>query len=144
MIGLDEFSLGLLPTAGGLTRLAVRFCGRAGGPGAAARAAAGQHLDAARAAELGLVTETPDDLDWDDELRLVIEERASFSPDALTGMEANLRFAGPGDLRDQDLRPAVGLAELDLPAAQRGRARRRAAPVRHRPASRLRQEAGLT
>ncbi|HLQ57327.1 MAG TPA: benzoyl-CoA-dihydrodiol lyase, partial [Streptosporangiaceae bacterium] len=49
----------------------------------------------AEAERLGLVTETPDDLDWADEVRLVIEERASFSPDALTGMEANFRFAGP-------------------------------------------------
>ena len=94
VLRLDEFSLGLLPTASGLTRLGVRFCGSQADLDAA-RAAAGQDLDAARAAELGLVTEAPDDLDWDDELRLAIEERASFSPDALTGMEANLRFAGP-------------------------------------------------
>ena len=94
VIRLDEFSLGLLPTASGMTRLGVRFCGGQAELDAAS-AAAGQDLDAARAAELGLVTEAPDDLDWDDELRLAIEERASFSPDALTGMEANLRFAGP-------------------------------------------------
>ena len=61
----------------------------------AARAAIGQPMDAARAEQLGLVTFTPDELDWDDELRLAIEERASLSPDALTGMEASLRFAGP-------------------------------------------------
>ncbi len=94
VLRLDEFSLGLLPTASGLTRLGVRFCGSQADLDAA-RAAAGQDLDAALAAELGLVTEAPDDLDWDDELRLAVEERASFSPDALTGMEANLRFAGP-------------------------------------------------
>jgi benzoyl-CoA-dihydrodiol lyase len=91
---LDEFSLGLLPTSSGATRLAVRFCGNEADLRAAEKAA-GQDLDAAAAARLGLVTQTPDDLDWEDELRLVIEERASFSPDALTGMEANLRFAGP-------------------------------------------------
>jgi benzoyl-CoA-dihydrodiol lyase len=91
---LDEFSLGLLPTSSGTTRLAVRFCGNEGDLRAAEKAA-GESLDAAAAARLGLVTQTPDDLDWEDELRLVIEERASFSPDALTGMEANLRFAGP-------------------------------------------------
>ena len=91
---LDEFSLGLLPTSSGATRLAVRFCGNEADLRAAEKAA-GESLDAAAAARLGLVTQTPDDLDWDDELRLVIEERASFSPDALTGMEANLRFAGP-------------------------------------------------
>jgi benzoyl-CoA-dihydrodiol lyase len=72
----------------------VRFCGSAADL-AAATAAAGQDLDAADATRLGLVTETPDDLDWADEMRLVISERGSFSPDALTGMEANLRFAGP-------------------------------------------------
>jgi benzoyl-CoA-dihydrodiol lyase len=91
---LDEFSLGLLPTSSGATRLAVRFCGNEADLRDAQKAA-GESLDAAGAARLGLVTETPDDLDWEDELRLVIEERASFSPDALTGMEANLRFAGP-------------------------------------------------
>jgi benzoyl-CoA-dihydrodiol lyase len=93
-LGLDEFSLGLLPTSSGTTRLAVRFCGNEADLRAAEKAA-GEFLDAAAAARLGLVTETPDDLDWEDELRLVLEERASFSPDALTGMEANLRFAGP-------------------------------------------------
>ena len=94
VIRLDEFSLGLLPTASGLTRLAVRFCGCEADL-RTATATAGQDLAAADAARLGLVTEAPDDLDWADEMRLVIEERASFSPDALTGMEANLRFAGP-------------------------------------------------
>ena len=91
---IDEFSLGLLPASSGATRLAVRFNGNEAGRRAAEQSA-GQNLDAAAAARLGLVTQTPDDLDWEDELRLVIEERASFSPDALTGMEANLRFAGP-------------------------------------------------
>ena len=94
VLRLDEFSLGLLPAASGLTRLGIRFCGSAAGL-KAAEAAAGQDLDAAGATRLGLVTQTPDDLDWADEIRLVTEERASFSPDALTGMEANLRFAGP-------------------------------------------------
>ena len=55
----------------------------------------GQDLDAEAAGEAGLVTFTPDDIDWDDEVRIALEERAAFSPDALTGMEASLRFAGP-------------------------------------------------
>ena len=55
----------------------------------------GKELTAGEALEAGLVTSAPDDLDWDDEVRLLLEERASFSPDALTGMEANLRFPGP-------------------------------------------------
>jgi benzoyl-CoA-dihydrodiol lyase len=92
-IRLDAFNAGLLPMSNDLSRLQVRFVGSADEL-AAAEAAAGRDLDAAAALELGLVTATPDDIDWDDEIRLVVEERASFSPDALTGMEANLRFAG--------------------------------------------------
>ena len=60
-----------------------------------AQATIGETLDAEAAEELGLVTFALDDIDWDDEVRVFLEERASFSPDALTGMEANLRFAGP-------------------------------------------------
>jgi benzoyl-CoA-dihydrodiol lyase len=93
-IFLDEFNTGILPASGGLSRLQVRFTRDDAGL-RAATAAAGSYLPATDAARLGLVTETPDDLDWADELRLVVEERASFSPDALTGMEANLRYAGP-------------------------------------------------
>jgi benzoyl-CoA-dihydrodiol lyase len=55
----------------------------------------GEHLDAEAAMSLGLVTFAPDELDWEDEIRLAVEERASLSPDALTGLEASLRFAGP-------------------------------------------------
>ena len=62
------------------------------------RAEIGKDLDAVFADELGLVTFIPDDIDWEDEVRIAIEERASFSPDALTGMEASLRFAGPETL----------------------------------------------
>jgi len=85
---------GSLPMSNGLTRLQTRFLGE---PESleAARAAIGETLDAERAAELGLVTFALDDIDWDDEIRMFLEERASFSPDGLTGMEANLRFGGP-------------------------------------------------
>ena len=78
----------------GLSRLATRFLGE---PEAvdAARDALGKPLDAEAAEALGLITAALDDIDWDDEVRLFLEERASFSPDGLTGMEANLRFAGP-------------------------------------------------
>jgi len=93
-IALSALNFGLLPMVNGLTRLATRFCGMAE-PVAAARRRIGCYLDAADAAALGLVTATPDALDWDDELRLVLEERACLSPDALTALEANLRFAGP-------------------------------------------------
>jgi benzoyl-CoA-dihydrodiol lyase len=79
--------------ANGLTRLMTRFLAD---PTAAQRVLdAGRSFDAEKANELGLATVAPDSIDWDDELRLAIEERASFSPDALTGMESNLRFAGP-------------------------------------------------
>ena len=82
------------PMSNGLSRLASRFYGH-DDELAMVRSQFGKELLAADAAELGLVTFTPDDLDWDDEVRLMLEERASFSPDALTGMEANLRFVGP-------------------------------------------------
>ena len=81
----------------GLSRLGVRFLADPDHV-ETLRELAGEPLDAARALELGLVTSAPDDIDWEDEVRLAIEERASFSPDALTGMEANLRFAGPETL----------------------------------------------
>jgi benzoyl-CoA-dihydrodiol lyase len=92
-MGVSAVHRGLFPMANGISRLATRFLGNP------ARAegvlAAGTGFDAATAQELGLATFAPDAIDWDDELRLAIEERASFSPDAMTGMEANLRFAGP-------------------------------------------------
>jgi benzoyl-CoA-dihydrodiol lyase len=78
----------------GLSRLASRF---PGDPGHVAKLEmlTGRPIEAEEALDLGLVTFAPDDLDWDDEIRIACEERASLSPDALTGMEANLRFAGP-------------------------------------------------
>jgi benzoyl-CoA-dihydrodiol lyase len=91
---LSGLNFGGLPMSNGLTRLETRFLGE---PDSAetAREAIYEPLDAARAEALGLVTTSYDEVDWDDEIRLMIEERASFSPDALTGLEANLRFAGP-------------------------------------------------
>jgi benzoyl-CoA-dihydrodiol lyase len=78
----------------GLTRLATRFHGDDAGLKAVTERQ-GEPLDAAAAADLGLVTFAPDDIDWDEEIRIATEERSSFSPDALTGLEANYRFAGP-------------------------------------------------
>ncbi|KAF0162660.1 MAG: benzoyl-CoA-dihydrodiol lyase [Rhodocyclaceae bacterium] len=94
-VTLSEMNFGSYPMVNGQYRIGARFYGEEG-PIAAARAATGKPLGAAAALELGLVTATPDDLDWEDEIRLVLEERASLSPDALTAMEANLRF-GPGE-----------------------------------------------
>ena len=94
-ITLAAANFGRYPMVNGKARLAARFYDE-DAPIAAARAAIGRPLGADAAVELGLVTSAPDDLDWDEEIRLALEERASLSPDALTGMEANLRF-GPGE-----------------------------------------------
>ncbi len=84
---------GAYPMSNGLTRLHTRFLGE---PGKVAEVLGEKEpFDAGRADELGLATVAPDGIDWEDELRLALEERAAFSPDALTGMEANVRFAGP-------------------------------------------------
>jgi benzoyl-CoA-dihydrodiol lyase len=93
-IRLSALNFDGLPMGNGLSRLATRFLGEPDSV-AKARDAIGRDIDAAAADELGLVTAIPDDIDWEDEIRLAIEERAAFSPDSLTGMEANLRFAGP-------------------------------------------------
>ncbi|MCO4773471.1 MAG: benzoyl-CoA-dihydrodiol lyase [Deltaproteobacteria bacterium] len=93
-IGLSGLNFGTFPMSNGLTRLETRFLGEPEHP-AKLKDAIGESIDADDAMDLGLVTDAYDDIDWEDEMRLVIEERASMSPDALTGMEANLRFAGP-------------------------------------------------
>ena len=93
-IHLSPLNFGPLPMGNDLTRLQTRFLGEPASV-IAAHARIGLSLDAETADRFGLVTETHDDVDWDDEVRLLLEERASFSADALTGMEANLRFAGP-------------------------------------------------
>ena len=93
-ITLGPANFGPLPMANGLTRLQTRFLGEAATL-AAAEQAVGQALDGEAADEAGLVTFAYDETDWDDEIRIMLEERASFSPDSLTGLEANLRFAGP-------------------------------------------------
>lgn len=93
-VTLTEANFGPFPMANDLTRLETRFLGE---PEAVekARDSIGEALEAEEADELGLVTMILDDIDWEDEIRIFEEERASFSPDAMTGMEANLRFAGP-------------------------------------------------
>jgi benzoyl-CoA-dihydrodiol lyase len=92
-IGASAVNAGLYPMANGLSRLQTRFLGTPERADAVLRAAS--PFDASAAVELGLATLAPDAIDWDDELRLAIEERTSFSPDAMTGMESNLRYAGP-------------------------------------------------
>jgi benzoyl-CoA-dihydrodiol lyase len=94
VIALGAANFGAYPMSNGLTRLATRFLDGDKALGQA-REATGEMLDAERAEELGLVTFALDDIDWEDEIRVFLEERASFSPDSLTGLEANLRFGGP-------------------------------------------------
>ena len=93
-VRLTAANFGAYPMANGLGRLASRFLAD---PGRVddLKGRLGHDLDAAAAEEAGLVTFAPDDIDWEDEVRIAIEERVAFSPDALTGMEASLRFAGP-------------------------------------------------
>jgi len=93
-IRLSEMSFGPLPMSNDLTRLQTRFLGE---PEAVdrARELIDRDIDAGTALDMGLVTFAPDDIDWEDEVRLALEERSSFSPDSMVGMEANLRFPGP-------------------------------------------------
>jgi benzoyl-CoA-dihydrodiol lyase len=94
VIVVTSANSGLYPMGNGLSRLESRFFGR-GAELDAVRAAMLTPLDGAAALELGLVTFAPDAIDWEDELRIALEQRAAFSPDALSAMEANVRFAGP-------------------------------------------------
>ncbi|HEY0172812.1 MAG TPA: 2,3-epoxybenzoyl-CoA dihydrolase [Pyrinomonadaceae bacterium] len=95
-LALSGLNAGALPMSNGLTRLQSRFLAEP--ESAAAAVAHGGRFDTEAAEEAGLVTFAPDDLDWEDEIRVAVEERTSLSPDALTGMEASLRFAGPETL----------------------------------------------
>ena len=92
-IAVDEMNFGLLPAVNGCSRLETRFSGNARSMAGAVKAK-GKLLGPKEALDLGLITLAPDDLDWEDEVRIAIEERAALSPDALTGMEASLRFPG--------------------------------------------------
>ena len=87
-IALSNLNFGTYPMVNGDSRLAAHYCGEV------PALERGKLLDAKAAGKLGLITATPDDIDWEDEVRIAVEERASLSPDALTGMEASLRFTG--------------------------------------------------
>jgi benzoyl-CoA-dihydrodiol lyase len=95
-VALSKINFGALPMSNGLSRLASRFLADPSRVTALEKET--DPLEAEDALKKGLVTFAPDEIDWDDEVRLAVEERASLSPDALTGMEANLRFAGPETL----------------------------------------------
>ncbi len=96
-VAVSETNFGLYPMASGQTRIGRRFYDESAAVDAV-RARSGELLDADTAFGLGLATSNPDDIDWDDELRMAIEQRVAMSPDALTGMEANLRFNGPENM----------------------------------------------
>ncbi len=124
-IALDEFNFGLLPAVNDRGRLETRFSGDARHMAAAVEAK-GKLLGPEEALALGLITVAPDDLDWEDEVRIAIEERASLSPDALTGMEASLRFPGAETRGDESLRPAcrrgrTGCSFVRIPPASTAR-----------------------
>jgi len=93
-LALSELNFGRYPMSNGLARIETRFLGEPETV-TCAKERVGEELDASDAAALGLVTESFDEVDWEDEVRIFLEERSSFSADALTGLEANLRFAGP-------------------------------------------------
>jgi benzoyl-CoA-dihydrodiol lyase len=93
-LSLNAGNFGAFPMSNGLSRLASRFLAEPADLDEA-KTRIGGMIDAKAAEDLGLVTVALDDIDWEDEIRMFLEERASFSPDALTGLEANLRFAGP-------------------------------------------------
>ena len=94
-IALADANFGAYPMSNGLTRLAMPVSRRSRRSSTPPRPSAARCSTPKRAQQLGLVTFALDDIDWDDEVRVFLEERASFSPDGLTGLEANLRFAGP-------------------------------------------------
>ena len=96
-ITVSDANFGQYPMATEQSRLQRRFYNEQPAMDAV-RASAGKALDADAAMALGLITSNPDDIDWADEVRLAIEERVSMSPDALTGLEANLRFNGPENM----------------------------------------------
>ena len=119
-IWTSEMNAGLLPMGNGLARLRARF---PDDPDKAAELSRGQPFRAREAQDAGLVTFAPDDIDWEDEVRQAVEARAALSPDALTGTRGQPPVRRPRNARDEDLRPPDGVAELDLPAAERrGRA----------------------
>ena len=120
---LSTMNFGAYPMGNALTRSADAVSRRAGQPRRAPNRISDARSTATSADELGLVTAVYDDVDWDDEVRLMLEERASFSPDALTGMEANLRFAGPETMETRIFGRLTAWQNWIFQRAQRRRAK---------------------
>ena len=142
-VTLTPGNFGLYPMSNDLTRLQTRFLGA---PEAvdALEARIGEPMEADAADKAGLITYAFDDIDWEDEVRIFLEERASFSPDAIDGDGSQPALCRARDDGNPHLWPPDCLAELDLPAAQRGGQGRRAATLRHRGARRIQHGTGLT
>ncbi len=141
-ITVGPMNLGPLPMGNGLTRLQTRYLGDEKGL-AAVEKLVGESLQAEDAERLGLVTFAPDDIDWDEEVRIAIEERASFSPDALSGMEANYRFAGPETMETKIFGRLTAWQNWIFNRPNAAGAEGALRQVRHRPARPLRPEASL-
>jgi benzoyl-CoA-dihydrodiol lyase len=137
-VSVGPMNLGPLPMGNGLTRLQTRFYGDEDGL-AAVDKRADEPLEAEEAEKLGLITFAPDDIDWEEEVRIAVEERSAFSPDALTGLEANYRFAGPETIETKIFGRLTAWQNWIFYLG----ARRRAARVRHRQTGRFRPEASL-
>ncbi len=129
-IALDDFN-GMLPAVNDRCRLATRFNGDADKL-LRLEGVKGMLLGPKEALQLELITVAPDDLDWEDEVRIAIEERASLSPDALTGLEASLQVPGRRNAGNEDLRTPFGVAELGIHPPQLHRRTRSAQAVRNR------------
>ena len=133
VITVGPVNLGPLPMSNGLTRLQTRFLGDPDAL-AAAEKSAGDPLDAEDAEALGLVTFAPDDIDWDEEVRIAVEVAGQLQPRRADRAGGELPLPRPRDPGNQDLRPADRLAELDLLPPERLGPRRRPAQIRHRAA----------
>ena len=139
-VGLSPINFGLLPAVNGLSRLEARVYGDTTALDRL-RELVGRQLSTGEAERAGLVTFAPDELDWDDEMRLAIESRMALSPDAMTGLEGQPAIRSSRDDGVAHLRPAVGLAELDLHSSERGRTDRRVEGLRHRQPAQIRSGA---
>ena len=142
-VTVGPMNLGPLPMGNGLTRLADPVPRRPEAARSRGEARPASRWRPRRREQLGLVTFAPDDIDWDEEVRIAVEERAAFSPDALTGLEANYRFAGPETIETKIFGRLTAWQNWIFYRPERLRARRRAARLRDRQAGRFRPEASL-